>query len=164
MMRTLCFGFLVLTSSQMIIGAEVEPKFKFIDGALFSSWHDHTKKTLPLILDSAPIKQCVCVASGLSAGITLAMNGCTLSPLFSLSLISLIVGRQMIVERHADLCNAFSTFTGDTKNNAGMLAFDSHRVVNKAWLQSLIIPTLVGLTGVVLYGFASRYQFKMLPR
>jgi hypothetical protein len=70
----------------------------------------------------------------------------------------------MIVERYADLCNAFSKFTGDAKNNAGMLTFDENRVRNKAWLQSLLLPTLVGITGVVLYGFASRYQFKMLPR
>jgi hypothetical protein len=156
MMRTLCFSFLVLASSQMVVSAE--PKLKFVDGALFGSWHDSTKQALPLILKSAPFKQCACVASGLSAGAMLAMNGFTLSPLCFFSLISLMVGRQLIVERYADLCTAFSKFTGDQKNNAGMLTFDSHRVCNKAWLQSLIIPTLVGIAGVVL---ASRSQLKL---
>jgi hypothetical protein len=160
MMRTLCFSFLVLASSQMVMSSDNSKS----DGNLFGSWRAGNEIDSPLILDCAPFKQCTCVVSGLSAGAMLAMNGCTLSPLCFFSLISLMVGRHMIIERQNALACERSKFNGKRNDKTASFEYDHNRVISKAWLQSLIIPTLVGLTGVVLYGFASRYQFKMLPR
>jgi hypothetical protein len=162
MMRTLCFSFLVLASSQMVMSSQ-----SVVQGTLFGEWHrdavdtiSEPRRTLScLILPSAPFKHGLVCASGFVTGATFAMGVSPFSPLLLLAAIpSYLVGAYIIHVRIKELEKQFYDFNTTATPADGRETFDRKRTLGKTVLCSQMLPIFIGIAGVVL---ASRYQLKL---